>query len=78
MLIRSMENMLPEVQGFLTIGPVPFKELGMNTELQNSSYPALTKGFLYSVPAVFVLLPTVLLGIHEATKNHQTPDEEHD
>lgn len=64
--------------GFLHIGPVPFKELGMNTELQNSSYPALTKGFLYSVPAVFVLLPTVLLGIHEATKNHQTPDEEHE
>ena len=62
--------------GFLHIGPVPFNELGMNTGLQNSSYPALTKGFLYSVPAVFVLLPSVLLGIHEATKNNQTNDEE--
>jgi len=61
--------------GFLAIGPVPFNEIGMNTHLQNSSYPALTKGFLYSVPAVFVLLPTVLLGIHEATKNNHTKDE---
>ncbi len=62
--------------GFLHIGPVPFKEIGMNTKLQNSSYPALTKGFLYSVPAVFVLLPSLLLGIHEATKNKQAKDEE--
>jgi Fe-S-cluster-containing dehydrogenase component len=62
--------------GFLHIGPVPFNELGMNVKLQNSSYPALTKGFLYSVPAVFVLLPTVLLGLHEATKNNHTKDEE--
>jgi Fe-S-cluster-containing dehydrogenase component len=61
--------------GILHIGPVPFNEIGMKTNLQNSSYPALTKGFLYSVPAVFVLLPTVLLGIHEATKNNQTKDE---
>jgi formate dehydrogenase iron-sulfur subunit len=64
--------------GFLSIGPVPFNELGMNMKLQNSSYPALTKGFLYSVPAVFVLLPTVLLGIHEATKNNQTKTDEHE
>jgi Fe-S-cluster-containing dehydrogenase component len=62
--------------GFLHIGPVPFKELGVNTELQNASYPALTKGFLYSVPAVFVLLPSILLGIHEATKNNQIKDQD--
>jgi formate dehydrogenase iron-sulfur subunit len=64
--------------GFLHIGPVPFQELGLNTKLQNSSYPALTKGFLYSVPAVFVVLPSILLGIHEATKKNLSKDEEHE
>ncbi len=65
--------------GYIYLSPVPFNELGFNTSLQNSSYPALTKGYLYSVPAVFVLLPTFLLGIHEATKsiqNNKTDDND--
>jgi formate dehydrogenase iron-sulfur subunit len=61
---------------FLYISPAPFEELGFNTKLQNTSYPALSKGFLYSVPAIFVLLPPLLLGIHEATKNNITKEEE--
>lgn len=64
--------------GWLYISPVPFEELGMNTKLQQSSYPALTKGFLYSVPSVFVLLPTLLLGIYQSTKNNQLNEETHD
>jgi Fe-S-cluster-containing dehydrogenase component len=64
--------------GYLYLSPVPYKELGFNTNLQNSSYPALSKGFLYSVPSVFVLLPTVLLGIHEATKSNQPNEEENE
>ena len=78
MLIRSMANMWPEEPAIFISSPVPFNELGLNTELQNSSYPALTKGFLYSVPAVFVLLPALLLGIHEATKNNQPKEEENE
>jgi hypothetical protein len=38
--------------------------------MQNTSYPELSKGFLYSVPSVFVLVPPLLLGIHEATKRN--------
>ncbi len=53
---------------WLYISPVPFKEIGLNTSVQNESYPALTKGFLYAVPSVFVLVPTLLLGIQQATK----------
>jgi len=53
----------------LYLSPVPFDELGFNTKVQKSSYPALSKGFLYSVPTIFVLWPTILLGIHEATKD---------
>ena len=62
--------------GWLYLSPVPVNELGMNTKLQNTSYPELSKGFLYSVPSVFVLLPTLLLGVHEATKNNNQPKQE--
>lgn len=64
--------------GVLQISPVPFNELGLKTTLQNSSYPELSKGFLYSVPSVFVLWPAILLGIHEATKNNQSKEEDNE
>jgi Fe-S-cluster-containing dehydrogenase component len=56
--------------GFLYLSAVPFGELGLNTNLQSTSYPELSKGFLYSVPTIFVLWPAILLGIREATKNN--------
>ncbi len=57
---------------WLYISPVPFNEIGLNTKVQTESYPALTKGFLYTVPSVFVLVPALLLGIQQSTKkdNH--------
>jgi Fe-S-cluster-containing dehydrogenase component len=58
--------------GVIYIGQVPFKEIGFKTGLEKDSYPSLSKGFLYSVPFVFVLWPTMLLGIYEATKNNRT------
>lgn len=63
--------------GWLYLSPVPFEELNFNTSLQKSSYPELSKGFLYSVPTIFVLWPALLLGISEATKNnnHTEPEE---
>jgi Fe-S-cluster-containing dehydrogenase component len=57
--------------GFLYLSPVPFEELGFNTSLRNASYPELTRGFLYSVPSIFVLWPAILLGIHKATRENQ-------
>lgn len=62
----------------LYLTPVPHKEMGLDTAIQDSSYPALTKGFLYSVPAVFVLVPTLLLGIHEATKSKQKKEDDYE
>jgi Fe-S-cluster-containing dehydrogenase component len=62
--------------GVLYLSPVPFEELGVKTSLQNSSYPSLSKGFLYAVPSVFVLLPTLLLGIHKATQINAKSNEE--
>ena len=64
--------------GFLYLSPVPFHELGFNTNIQKSSYPELSKGFLYSVPSIFVLWPPILLGIHEATKNNHLKEEENE
>lgn len=61
--------------GLLYLSPAPFEELKLNTKLQNSSYPELSKGFLYTVPSVFVLLPSLLLAINEATKSNQTKEE---
>ncbi|MCK9208308.1 MAG: hypothetical protein M0P66_14450, partial [Salinivirgaceae bacterium] len=56
--------------GVLYLSSVPFNELGFNTSLQKSSYPELSKGFLYGVPSVFVLWPALLLGLYEATKDN--------
>ena len=64
--------------GWLYLASVPFEELGMNTNLQQASYPSLTKGFLYSVPSVDLLLPPLLLGIYTATKNNKSKEEEND
>jgi len=64
--------------GWLYLSAVPFEELGFNTAIQKKPYPELTKGFLYSVPSVFVLAPALLLGIHSATKNNNKTDEENE
>lgn len=65
--------------GVLYLAGAPFKEIGLNTDLQNASYPELTKGFLYSIPTIDVLLPPLLLGIYSATKNnHLKEEEDHD
>jgi Fe-S-cluster-containing dehydrogenase component len=64
--------------GFLYLSAVPFDELGLNTSLQTESYPGLSKGFLYSVPTIFVLWPAILLGIREATKNNHLNVEENE
>jgi Fe-S-cluster-containing dehydrogenase component len=63
---------------WLYISPVPFKEIGLNTNIQTESYPALTKGFLYSVPSVFVLVPALLLGIQQATKKDNPTNPKND
>jgi formate dehydrogenase iron-sulfur subunit len=62
--------------GILYLSKVPFNELGFNTNIQKSTYPELSKGFLYSVPTIFVLWPAILLGIREATKNNNNKEEE--
>jgi formate dehydrogenase iron-sulfur subunit len=64
--------------GFLYLSAVPFEEMGFNTSIQTESYPGLSKGFLYSVPTIFVLWPAILLGIREATKNNHSNTVDHE
>jgi formate dehydrogenase iron-sulfur subunit len=63
--------------GFLYLSPVPFRELGFNTSIQKSTYPELSKGFLYSVPTIFVLWPAMLLGLREATRDKTKNEDSH-
>jgi len=63
---------------WLYISSVPFKELRMNTNLQAASYPALTKGFLFSVPSIFVLVPALLWGIQQSTRNNHLNEDTED
>ena len=63
---------------WLYLSPVPFEQVGLNTKIQNRSYPELTKGFLYSVPSIFILWPAMLLGIHNATKKNPKTDEDNE
>ncbi|HCU19040.1 MAG TPA: 4Fe-4S ferredoxin [Bacteroidales bacterium] len=65
--------------GVLYISSVPFKELGLRTDLGNKSYPEYNKTFLYSVPLVLILWPAFLLGLHSAFvqgKNKKQKEEE--
>lgn len=60
---------------WMYLSPVNFRELGMKN-IQKASYPALTKGFLYSVPTIFVLFPALLAGIWQSTKHDNQSGEE--
>jgi Fe-S-cluster-containing dehydrogenase component len=56
--------------GWLYLAAVPFEQLGFRTDLGNTPVPEFTKGFLYAVPAVFVLVPSFLVGLSLLTENH--------
>ncbi len=67
--------------GVLYLSAVPFEELGFRTDLGTRAYPEYNKTFLYSVPAVLILWPAFLLGLHSATeerKNHQLNQDNQD
>jgi formate dehydrogenase iron-sulfur subunit len=54
--------------GWIYLSSVPFDRIGFNTNISTTPYPEYTKGFLYAVPFIFVLLPTFLLGISHLTR----------
>jgi formate dehydrogenase iron-sulfur subunit len=52
---------------WLYLAGVPFEELGFPTDVGETPYPNLTTSFLYSVPMVLTLAPTLMLGMARAT-----------
>ena len=63
--------------GWMYLSPVPFDQIGFRTDLGTVPYPDYTKEFLFSVPAVFLVAPTLLLGMHQLSK-HDDPSPSHD
>ena len=64
--------------GVLYLASVPFEELGLRNDLGTTAYPEYNKTFLYSVPAVLILWPAFLLGLHSASverKNNKLKEE---
>ena len=64
--------------GFLYLSSVPFNLVGLKTDIQNVSYPELSKGFLYSVPAIFILWPAILVGLREGTRKNNFNTDSHE
>jgi formate dehydrogenase beta subunit len=50
--------------------------LGVPKNLGTTPYPELTSGFLYAVPLVFVLWPSLLVGLNHIVKSNEKGEEE--
>jgi formate dehydrogenase iron-sulfur subunit len=62
--------------GWLYLLPASAGELGLPTNLGTTPYPELTSGFLYAVPLVFVLWPSLLFGLNHIVKSNENSGEE--
>lgn len=64
--------------GTMYLSAVPFEDLGFRTDLGTTPYPEHTSGFLYGVPLVFVLWPSILIGLSYLAdgRNKENGDEE--
>lgn len=62
---------------WLYLAAVPFDRLGFPKDLEQQSYPSLTKEFLYGVPVVLTLVPPLLLGISKAVHHNQANGGDH-
>ena len=51
---------------WLYISAVPFDQIGFRTDLGRKAVPEETKGFLYTVPLVFLLWPAFLAAIRRS------------
>lgn len=56
---------------WLYLAALPFEQLGFPPDIEQESYPSLTKEFLYGVPVVLTLVPPLLLGISKATSGER-------
>jgi len=57
--------------GWLFLSGVPLEKIDLKTNLGTTPYPELTSGFLYGVPLVFVLWPSLLIGLNHIIKDEK-------
>jgi formate dehydrogenase iron-sulfur subunit len=57
--------------GWLYLLPAAPERLGLPVNLGTTPYPELTSGFLYGVPLVFVLWPSLLVGLNSMVKGEE-------
>lgn len=55
--------------GWLYLSPVPFEQVGFQTNLGTTPIPETTQDFLYSVPLVLFLWPAFLYGTSRITRS---------
>jgi formate dehydrogenase iron-sulfur subunit len=60
---------------FLYLSAVPFEKIGFKKDVGTQPYPEMTSGFLYGVPLVFVLWPSLLYGLSLLTKGKEKESE---
>lgn len=85
-IYREPGKYVPHIYGEHEVGgssimylsSVPFETLGFRTDLGTTPYPEHTSGFLYGVPLVFVLWPSILVGLNILTNNRKNKENGHD
>jgi len=60
--------------GWLYLFGAAPEKLGLRTNLGTTPYPELTAGFLYGVPLVFVLWPSLLIGLNYLIKDSKVEE----
>ncbi len=63
--------------GWLYLFGAAPEKLGLRTNLGTTPYPELTSGFLYGVPLVFVLWPSLLIGLNYLIKESDEKETSH-
>jgi hypothetical protein len=61
--------------GWLYMAAVPFERLGFRTDLGATPVPEYTREFLYAVPAVFLIVPSFLVGLSLLTERQESEKE---
>ncbi|MDF1561924.1 MAG: 4Fe-4S dicluster domain-containing protein [Deltaproteobacteria bacterium] len=61
--------------GVLYLSAVPFEKLGFPTRIGNEAYPGYSRGFLYSVPFIFMVWPLAQLGFRQAAVAREEEQE---
>ncbi len=60
---------------YMYLSKVPLEQVGFRTDLDTTSYPELSKDYLYAVPIVLTLWPAFLLALSNSTKKDSDQSE---